>query len=152
MDEIVIYTDGGCHGNPGPGAWGLVIIANEEVRKFSGGEEYTTNNRMELTAAIKALEVVKNTPEFSGKKIIVNIDSQYVKSGITDWITKWKERNWKNSERKPVKNKDLWLVLDELNSELSVEWIWVKGHSGVEYNEICDQLCQEEIAKFESKD
>lgn len=147
MEEIIVYTDGGCSGNPGPGGWGIVVIANEEARQLSGGEKNTTNNRMELTAAISALSVIQNTPSFNGKKIIVNIDSQYVKNGITVWIKSWKQKGWKTADKKPVKNQDLWQQLDELNSNLNVEWNWVKGHAGIEYNEICDQLCQKEIAK-----
>ena len=147
MDEIIVYTDGGCSGNPGPGGWGIVVIANGEARQLSGGEKNTTNNRMELTAAISALSVIKNTPSFNGKKITVNIDSQYVKNGITVWIKSWKQKGWKTADKKPVKNQDLWQQLDELNSSLDVEWNWVKGHAGIEYNEICDQLCQKEIAK-----
>ena len=102
---------------------------------------------MELKAAIAALSVIQNTPSFNGKKIIVNIDSQYVKNGITVWIKSWKQKGWKTADKKPVKNQDLWQQLDELNSSLDVEWNWVKGHAGIEYNEICDQLCQKEIAK-----
>ena len=136
MNEIIVYTDGGCSGNPGPGGWGIVVIANGEARQLSGGEKNTTNNRMELTAAIAALSVIQNTPSFNGKKIIVNIDSQYVKNGITVWIKSWKQKGWKTADKKPVKNQDLWQQLDELNSSLDVE-----------YNEICDQLCQKEIAK-----
>ena len=147
MEEIIVYTDGGCSGNPGPGGWGIVVIANGEARQLSGGEKITTNNRMELTAAISALSVIQNTPSFNGKKIIVNIDSQYVKNGITVWIKSWKQKGWKTTDKKPVKNQDLWQQLDELNSNLNVEWNWVKGHAGIEYNEICDQLCQKEIAK-----
>ena len=147
MEEIIVYTDGGCSGNPGPGGWGIVVIANGEARQLSGGEKITTNNRMELTAAISALSVIQNTPSFNGKKIIVNIDSQYVKNGITVWIKSWKQKGWKTADKKPVKNQDLWQQLDELNSNLNVEWNWVKGHTGIEYNEICDQLCQKEIAK-----
>ncbi|MBQ1971326.1 MAG: ribonuclease HI [Treponema sp.] len=147
MEEIIVYTDGGCSGNPGPGGWGIVVIANGEARQLSGGEKITTNNRMELTAAISALSVIQNTPSFNGKKIIVNIDSQYVKNGITVWIKSWKQKGWKTADKKPVKNQDLWQQLDELNSNLNVEWNWVKGHAGIEYNEICDQLCQKEIAK-----
>lgn len=147
MNEIIVYTDGGCSGNPGPGGWGIVVIANGEARQLSGGEKNTTNNRMELTAAIAALSVIQNTPSFNGKKIIVNIDSQYVKNGITLWIKSWKQKGWKTADKKPVKNQDLWQQLDELNSSLDVEWNWVKGHAGIEYNEICDQLCQKEIAK-----
>lgn len=147
MEEIIVYTDGGCSGNPGPGGWGIVVIANGEARQLSGGEKNTTNNRMELTAAISALSVIQNTPSFNGKKIIVNIDSQYVKNGITVWIKSWKQKGWKTADKKPVKNQDLWQQLDVLNSNLNVEWNWVKGHAGIEYNEICDQLCQKEIAK-----
>lgn len=103
---------------------------------------------MELSAAIAALSVVKNTPSFAGRKVIVNIDSQYVKNGITVWINGWKAKGWKTADKKPVKNQELWIQLDELNSMLDVEWKWVKGHAGVEYNEICDQLCKKEMDKF----
>lgn len=147
MNEVIIYTDGGCSGNPGPGGWGVVVIFNGEARQLSGGEKNTTNNRMELTAAINALSIVKNTPDFKNHKITVNIDSQYVKNGITVWIKGWKLKGWKTADKKPVKNQDLWIRLDELNSALNVSWNWVKGHAGIEYNEICDQLCQKEIAK-----
>lgn len=147
MNEVIIYTDGGCSGNPGPGGWGVVVIYKGEARELSGGEKNTTNNRMELTAAINALSVVKNTPEFKNLPVIVNIDSQYVKNGITVWINNWKLKNWRTSDKKPVKNQDLWILLDELNSSLNVKWNWVKGHAGIQYNEICDQLCQKEIAK-----
>lgn len=147
MNEVIIYTDGGCSGNPGPGGWGVVVIFNGEARQLSGGEKNTTNNRMELTAAINALSIVKNTPDFKNHKITVNIDSQYVKNGITVWIKGWKLKGWKTADKKPVKNQDLWIQLDDLNSALNVSWNWVKGHAGIEYNEICDQLCQKEIAK-----
>lgn len=147
MNEVIIYTDGGCSGNPGPGGWGVVVIFNGEARQLSGGEKNTTNNRMELTAAINALSIVKNTPDFKNHKITVNIDSQYVKNGITVWIKGWKLKGWKTADKKPVKNQDLWIQLDELNSALNVSWNWVKGHAGIEYNEICDLLCQKEIAK-----
>lgn len=147
MNEVIIYTDGGCSGNPGPGGWGVVVIFNGEARQLSGGEKNTTNNRMELTAAINALSIVKNTPDFKNYKITVNIDSQYVKNGITVWIKGWKLKGWKTADKKPVKNQDLWIQLDELNSALNVSWNWVKGHAGIEYNEICDQLCQKEIEK-----
>ena len=109
----------------------------------------TTNNRMELTAAITALSIVQNTQSFAAKHVTLNIDSQYVKNGITTWIKSWKAKGWKTSDKKPVKNQDLWVKLDELNSDLNVTWKWVKGHAGVEYNELCDSLCQKEIAKFE---
>ena len=149
MNEIVIYTDGGCHGNPGPGGWGIVVIADGVAKQLSGGEKLTTNNRMELCAAIAGLSVVKNTPTFAGRPVTVNIDSQYVKNGITTWIKGWKAKGWKTADKKPVKNQDLWVQLDELNAQLTVSWSWVKGHAGIQYNEVCDQLCQAEIAKFE---
>jgi len=147
MEEIVIYTDGGCSGNPGPGGWGIVVIADGVAKQLSGGEKLTTNNRMELTAAIMALTVIHNTDGFAQRPVTVNIDSQYVKNGITTWIKGWKAKGWKTADKKPVKNQDLWVKLDELNSGLNVNWNWVKGHAGVEYNEVCDSLCQEEIAK-----
>lgn len=147
MNEVTIYTDGGCSGNPGPGGWGVVVLYNGEARQLSGGEKNTTNNRMELTAAINALSIVKNTPEFKNLQITLNIDSQYVKNGITVWIKNWKLKGWKTADKKPVKNQDLWILLDELNSSMNVSWNWVKGHAGIQYNEICDQLCQKEIAK-----
>ncbi|MBR4629285.1 MAG: ribonuclease HI [Treponema sp.] len=147
--SIVIYTDGGCHGNPGPGGWGIVVIADGEARSLSGGEKITTNNRMELLAAINALSVVANTPSFCGRKIVLNTDSKYVKNGITSWISGWKKNGWKTSKKTDVLNRDLWETLDNLNESVKPEWSWVKGHAGIEYNEKCDQLCQEEIAKFE---
>ena len=149
MEDIVVYTDGGCHGNPGPGGWGIVVIADGVAKQLSGGEKFTTNNKMELTAAIAALFVIKNTPSFAGRKVVVNIDSQYVKNGITTWIHSWKKKGWITADKKPVKNQELWIQLDNLNSSMEVTWNWVKGHAGVEYNEICDQLCQSEIAKYE---
>lgn len=148
MEEVVIYTDGGCSGNPGPGGWGVVVQADGVAKQLSGGEKNTTNNRMELTAAISALSVVKNTPKFENRKVIVHIDSQYVKNGITTWIKSWKMKGWVTSDKKPVRNQDLWLKLDELNSSLDVDWVWVKGHAGVEFNEVCDQLCKKEMNKF----
>lgn len=147
--SIVIYTDGGCHGNPGPGGWGIVVIADGEARSLSGGEKITTNNRMELLAAINALSVIANTPSFCGRKIVLNTDSKYVKNGITSWISGWKKNGWKTSKKTDVLNRDLWETLDNLNESVKPEWSWVKGHAGIEYNEKCDQLCQEEIAKFE---
>lgn len=148
-EKIIIYTDGGCHGNPGPGGWAIVVIADGVAKQLSGGEKLTTNNRMELMAAINALAVINNTKGFSECDVVVYIDSQYVKNGITSWIKNWKAKGWKTADKKPVKNQDLWEKLDALNSVLKVEWKWVKGHAGVEYNELCDSLCQKEIAKFE---
>lgn len=145
-NTIIVYTDGGCSGNPGPGGWGTVIIADGEARELSGGEKNTTNNRMELTAAISALTAISNTERFKGRKIQVFIDSQYVKNGITSWINKWKQNGWRTAAKKPVLNQDLWQKLDALVEGLNISWNWVKGHAGVEYNEVCDQLCQKEIA------
>ena len=146
-NDIVIYTDGGCSGNPGPGGWGAVILADGKDLRLSGGEHNTTNNRMELMAAISALSTVANTPDFNNRPVSVYADSQYVKNGITSWITNWKKNGWRTAAKKPVLNQDLWQKLDALNSSLNVSWNWVKGHAGIEYNEICDQLCQTEIAK-----
>ena len=148
MDEIIIYTDGGCSGNPGPGGWGIVVIADGIAKQLSGGEKLTTNNRMELTAAITALQVIRNTPSFAQRPVKLHIDSQYVKNGITTWIKGWKSKGWKTADKKPVKNQDLWVQLDALNEGLNIDWIWVKGHAGIEYNEICDQLCKAEMDKF----
>lgn len=149
QEPVIIYTDGGCHGNPGPGGWACVVSAEGETRQLSGGEKFTTNNKMELTAAINALSVVYNTERFKNCPVELHIDSQYVKNGITSWIHGWKKKGWVTADKKPVKNKELWEKLDLLNSCLNVEWIWVKGHAGVEYNELCDSLCQNEIAKLE---
>lgn len=146
-DEIIIYTDGGCSGNPGPGGWGVVILADGKDIRLSGGEKNTTNNRMELTAAITALKTVSQSPDFSSRPVQLFSDSQYVKNGITSWITNWKKNGWKTAAKKPVLNQDLWMELDKLNSSLSVNYNWVKGHAGIEYNEVCDSLCQTEIEK-----
>ena len=148
MKKVDLYTDGACSGNPGKGGFGGILMCNGRQKEYSGFEEMTTNNRMELMSAINALSVIKNTPGFSERPVIVNIDSQYVKNGITTWIKSWKVKGWKTADKKPVKNQDLWIVLDELNNSLNVSWNWVKGHAGIEYNEICDQLCQKEIKKF----
>ena len=148
MDKIVIYTDGGCHGNPGPGGWAIVVIADGIAKQLSGGEKLTTNNRMELMAAITALQVVHNTEGFPQRPVVVNIDSQYVKNGITAWIKNWKKNGWRTANKKPVLNQELWQQLDQLNSMLDVEWKWVKGHAGVEFNERCDALCQEAMERL----
>lgn len=149
MSNIVIYTDGGCHGNPGPGGWGAVIIDGNDVHTLSGGEKNTTNNRMELMAAIKSLQAIVSNEQWKSEEINVFSDSQYVKNGITSWIKNWKKNDWKTAAKKPVLNQDLWMQLDELYNALNVNWQWVKGHAGVKYNEMCDQLCQAEIAKYE---
>ncbi|MBQ2529598.1 MAG: ribonuclease HI, partial [Treponema sp.] len=118
------------------------------VTKLSGGENATTNNRMELSAAIAALDAAVKNNDWRTRKIEVYSDSQYVKNGITSWIKNWKKNGWKTAAKKPVLNQDLWIALDELYGQLNIEWKWVKGHAGVEYNEICDQLCKMEMGKF----
>ena len=134
--KFTIYTDGACSGNPGPGGWGAVIF--DEKRKqqnISGKARETTNNRMELLAPIMALKKIK-----SKSKVIIFTDSIYVKNGITDWIKKWEKNGWKNSNKKPVKNKDLWLKLDGLCKKNNMSWKWVKGHSTNKYNNLADEL------------
>lgn len=148
MENIIVYTDGGCSGNPGTGGWGAVIIADGKVRQLSGGEKFTTNNRMELTAAIAVLSLIASDAALKTRRVIVNIDSQYVKNGITTWIKSWKAKGWLTADKKPVKNQDLWQKLDEVSAKLDVNWNWVKGHAGIEYNELCDSLCKMEMAKF----
>ena len=150
MENLVIYTDGGCSGNPGPGGWGTVIIDGENLTKLSGGKKQTTNNRMELSAAINALEAVVKNTEWRSRHVEVYSDSQYVKNGITSWIKNWKKNGWKTAAKKPILNQDLWIALDTLYNQLDIEWKWVKGHAGVEYNEICDQLCKMEMEKFQN--
>ena len=147
-ESLLIYTDGGCHGNPGPGAWAYVIIDNGNTVEISGGSANTTNNRMELTAAIEALRTVTKNAKWNKRKIEFFCDSKYVKSGISEWIFSWKAKGWKTSAKKDVLNKDLWEELDDLASRLSIEWKWVKGHAGIEYNERCDALCQKEMLRF----
>jgi ribonuclease HI len=140
MKTVNIYTDGACRGNPGIGGWGVYIEYGETIKELYGGDELTTNNKMELTAAIKGLEAL-NT------KCQVNLitDSKYVMDGINGWINGWKKNNWKNSQKKDVKNKDLWIQLDKLNSLHEVKWSWVKGHSGHLQNEKADQLANKGI-------
>lgn len=136
-----IYTDGACSGNPGPGGWGAVIFDNNNKQKnISGSEKSTTNNRMELSAAIMALKKIKTSSE-----ILIYTDSTYVKNGITEWVLKWKRNGWKNSNRKPVKNKDLWVKLDNLCDQNKVSWKWVKGHSSNKYNNLADELATQAI-------
>jgi ribonuclease HI len=144
VSRIEIYTDGGCHGNPGPGAWAYVMTTNGEVREQSGSESLTTNNRMELTAVINALREVDRKATVS-----VHTDSQYVKHGITNWIQRWLSNGWITAARKPVKNKELWIELHELDKMIRPTWEWVRGHSGDRLNERCDTLVQEAIAGIE---
>jgi len=147
--SLRIYTDGGCSGNPGPGGWAYVIVMEtfqgDKVLAWQyGAEKDTTNNRMELSAVIEALRALKSLDGVS-KKVRLLTDSQYVQKGITEWIFNWKKKSWRTSDRKPVKNQDLWMELDSLASEFSIAWEWVRGHSGVEYNEQCDRMTQQAI-------
>lgn len=148
LEKITIYTDGACSGNPGRGGWGAVILADTEEIKLSGGEKLTTNNRMELMAAIEALEVVAENPLWKNANINLISDSQYVKNGIQSWIHAWKSNGWKTANKDPVKNKDLWIELDEISRELKISWQWVKGHAGNKYNEICDSLAVDAAKKI----
>jgi ribonuclease HI len=140
MSLVEIYTDGACRGNPGPGGWGALLTFGEHVKELSGAEALTTNNRMELTAVIRALEALKRP-----SKLRVFTDSEYVRRGITEWLRGWKARGWKTADRKPVKNQDLWERLDALAAGHEIEWRWVKGHSGNPGNERVDQLANEAI-------
>ena len=136
-----IYTDGACTGNPGPGGWGAVIFDQDDKQKnISGSEKNTTNNRMELLAAIMSLKKIKTNSE-----VVIFTDSTYVKNGITEWMKNWKKSGWKNSSKKPVKNKDLWEKLDKLCEANSVSWKWVKGHSTNEFNNLADELATKAI-------
>ncbi|MEM6626290.1 MAG: ribonuclease HI [Pseudomonadota bacterium] len=135
---IEIWTDGACSGNPGPGGWGALLKWGDTEKELFGGEAATTNNRMELMAAIQALETVK-----SGSNIILHTDSTYVKDGLTKWIHGWKRNGWKTAAKKPVKNQDLWIRLDEACAAHEVEWRWVKGHAGDEGNERADALARQ---------
>ena len=139
--KYTIYTDGACSGNPGPGGWGVVIFDNNNKQKnISGSEKNTTNNRMELSAAIMALKKIKTNSE-----VTIYTDSTYVKNGITEWSLKWKENGWKNSNKKPVKNKDLWVKLLNLCEKNKISWKWVKGHSTNKYNNLADALATQAI-------
>ena len=139
-NTVVVYTDGACSGNPGPGGWGSVLMYNGHRRELSGGEKQTTNNRMELMAAIAALETLKRSCS-----VELHTDSTYVMKGISEWIANWKARGWKTAAKKPVKNVDLWQRLDEAASRHRVDWRWVKGHAGVAENERADELARNAI-------
>lgn len=144
-EGIEIYTDGGCHGNPGPGGWAFVYTNGEKHREMYGFEADTTNNRMELTAVIQALEFVEAEAGCEQPAVSIFTDSQYVQKGISEWIRTWENNNWKTAAKKPVKNKDLWVRLKELSDKCRPEWHWVRGHFGNENNERCDSLVQKAI-------
>lgn len=144
MKEVYIYTDGACSGNPGPGGWGAVLVYGKNEKQLSGSEKETTNNRMELTAVIKALSALKEAC-----KVILTTDSKYVCDAINQkWVFSWQKNNWKKADKKPALNVDLWEQLLPLLEMHEVEFIWVKGHNGHKYNEICDKLAVEEYQKY----
>ena len=137
MEEVDIYTDGACSGNPGPGGWGAILRSGTHEKEIWGGEPATTNNRMELLAVIRALNTLKRSVN-----VRVNTDSQYVQKGISEWIHGWKARGWKTAAKEPVKNADLWRALDEARDRHQVKWLWVRGHSGHVENERADELAR----------
>ncbi len=143
MSKITIYTDGACSGNPGPGGWAALIIYENKEVSISGGEENTTNNRMELLATIRAIEKIDGD-----ESLEIYTDSKYVRDGITLWIHKWKQNGWRTADKKPVKNIDLWQHLDKIILNKSIQWQWVKGHSGDKYNDIVDQLAVDACNKM----
>jgi ribonuclease HI len=141
--RVVIHTDGACSGNPGPGGWGAILQWGDHTRELKGGESHTTNNRMELLAAIVALETLKRPCD-----VDLHTDSQYLRQGITGWINGWKRNGWKTADKKPVKNVDLWQRLDAAVDRHTVHWHWVRGHSGHDLNERADELAREAIAEI----
>jgi ribonuclease HI len=140
MSPVTIYTDGACRGNPGPGGWGAVLLAGPNEKELRGAEPMTTNNRMELTAAIRALAALNRPCD-----IMLYTDSQYVRKGITEWLSQWKARDWRTADKKPVKNADLWQALEREIERHKIQWHWVKGHAGVPGNERADRLANEAI-------
>ncbi|MDP2111936.1 MAG: ribonuclease HI [Thiobacillus sp.] len=139
-DTIYIYSDGACKGNPGPGGWGALLVTDGHRKEICGGEANTTNNRMEMTAVIRALESLKRP-----SAVEVHTDSQYVQKGISEWMAGWKRRNWRTADGKPVKNQDLWLQLDALSQLHGIEWKWVRGHNGHPENERADELANQGV-------
>jgi ribonuclease HI len=148
LATITIYTDGGCSGNPGPGAWAAVVLYNGKKVEIGGSEKNTTNNRMELLAVIKALQEIHPSCQEECKQIDIYTDSQYVQKGISEWIVNWLKKDWHNSAKKPVKNKDLWQELLSLTEKLPLTWHWIKGHAENEYNNACDKRVKQEIKKL----
>lgn len=143
--HIEIFTDGACRGNPGPGGWGALLRYQGKDKHLYGGEAHTTNNRMELQAAIEALRSLKESCH-----VILTTDSQYVRQGITQWIHNWKKNKWRGSNKKPIKNQDLWMALDELTTQHEIEWHWVRGHTGHPENELADELANQGIDELEA--
>lgn len=141
MKQVIIHTDGACKGNPGPGGWGALLECNGRRRELKGGEAQTTNNRMELTAAIRALDALKEPCQ-----VTLFTDSSYVMQGLTEWLPGWKKRGWRTADKKPVKNQDLWQQLDVAAARHVIDWRWVKGHSGHDGNEAADRLANEGVA------
>lgn len=142
-DHVIMFTDGACKGNPGPGGWGALLQFGKTEKEIKGGEDETTNNRMELMAAIKGLNQLRRPC-----KVSLHTDSVYVRDGITKWMHGWKKRGWKTAAKKPVKNRDLWEALDEAQARHDVEWIWVKGHAGHDGNERADELANEGLKNW----
>jgi ribonuclease HI len=145
MAAVEIYTDGACRGNPGPGGWGAILRSGDHERELKGAEPLTTNNRMELTAAIQALAALKR-----GCDVVLYTDSQYVRKGILEWMPQWKLRDWRTADKKPVKNVDLWQALEREIARHKIEWHWVKGHAGIPGNEHADRLANEAIDEMKS--
>ena len=146
MSDVTIYTDGACSGNPGPGGWGAILISGEHRKELNGGEAETTNNRMELTAAIEALNALKRPCT-----VALYTDSVYVRDGITKWIHGWRRNGWRTADKKPVKNAELWQALEQALKRHKVDWHWVKGHAGHPENERADELAREGLAPFKRK-
>ena len=146
MKKVEAFTDGACRGNPGPGGWGVLLRFGGHEKELNGGESHTTNNRMELSAAIEALRALSQTCN-----VTLTTDSTYVRDGITQWVSKWKANGWKTAAKKPVKNQDLWMALDEQCQRHAVDWQWVKGHAGHPENERADQLANAGIDALEDK-
>ena len=140
---IKIWTDGSCLGNPGPGGWAFVATDGKNTAERSGGESNTTNNRMELMAVIRALTAAQRHSE-----VEIHTDSQYVKNGMQSWIKNWRRNNWRTADKKPVKNQDLWVQLDELANKIKLHWVWVRGHNGEEFNERCDELARAQAERL----
>lgn len=145
-EPVLIHTDGACSGNPGPGGWGATLAWNGKRLELSGGERLTTNNRMELMAAIAALETLKRPSQ-----VRLFTDSQYLRKGITEWIDAWRKRGWRTADKKPVKNQDLWERLDTARRTHQIDWRWLKGHAGHVDNERCDELARDEIRRLRER-